>query len=1136
MATHRISVVVSARRTGADLAETLQSLAEQTHRELEVLVVDGGTGAVAGVELPDERFRLIRQGAPSRGMARAIGVGQATGEYLAFADDGDVLPADALHRLHASLAASGCDFAAGSVAVRREGGSVRPAALRAAFADTVSGTHIRRRPNLLADRTVSGKLFRRAFWERHRLAFPDVDRDEDLAVVVPAHHLADGVDVLADVVVRRRGELTPQPCAEPQAAAHSFAAVKAVLERMDGHWRPRDRRRFLTAVLNEELRAFLDGLPDAADPERDQIIELVAAHADWLEPQALAYVPAVTRLKWHLAAQRRRTELVKVVRYARGKPSPAIVREGLHRYVVHPYWKDEKMDLPPELYRARTEVRLRSRVHEVAWRDGRLVVSGEAYINSVSSSRRWTAIKSVTLRQGRRRIPLLARKTPKPGKKAGPWTGFEFTIDPKKLRRRGRWVDGHWDVEATVFNAGVLRSAPLRGGTGGSGARPPYQYVADDVRIVPRIVDGVLRISVETVTARATALRWAGDELEIEGTAAAPPRELTLTLGDDVAHVPVTVSGNAFRARVPLPEGDGNADPKAIDDTRDWAVLLDGEPLVLAEDAADIRRLIGVQEAFAGRGASGYLRLELRTSRFQVDTAVLAADGTLTVTGAHPVHTDGELVLRSRGRSKDYSFPMVADGDRLRASVPVAAVPSVAGVLPLRQGRWDVLFRPRGGRPLAVRAAGAIEPHAVEVRRRGYELEMRGNGLAIAVTSDLAPEERGNGASALRAEARARVARTGLRDAVVFSCFNGRQYSDSTRAIHEELVRRGVELEQLWVVNDGQVELPDTVRPIRLNGREWHEAMASARYVVANHRLGDWFQRHPDQTVLQTWHGTPLKKIGKDIKEVHFAYAPGMKHALRAQANKGRAAEAPVAPTLPEWTHLLSPNPFSTEIFRRAFSFKGELIETGYPRNDVLYHPDADAIAAGVRARLGIPAGKRIVLYAPTWRDDQYYSRGRYRHDMRLDLDRARAELGDDHVLLVRLHSNVVDGVPEDESGFVRDVSLYPDIAELYLVADVMITDYSSVMFDYANTRRPMLFFTYDLADYRDRLRGFYFDFEAEAPGPLVESSDALIEAIRDADVTARDYKDRYDAFVERFCPLDDGKAASRVVDRVFRL
>ncbi|GLZ10383.1 hypothetical protein Acsp04_06180 [Actinomadura sp. NBRC 104425] len=1138
MVPHRISVVVLAHGTATELNETLRSLAAQTYGSLEVLVVDGGTGAAAEADLPDERFRVIRRGAPSRGAARGIGVAEASGEFLAFADDGDVLPEGALAALHSALTASGSDFAAGNVSVRREHGSQPSRRHREAFASALSRTHVRKHPALLDDRVITAKLFRRTFWDRHALAFPDINRDDDLPVAVQAYYLAEAVDVLPEVVLRRARPTAPQPTAEPQAVADGFTAVATALDALEGRWSARDRRAFLASVLNGELRAFLDALPDATDDERAAVVRQAAAHASWLQPDTLADLPSITRLKWHLAGRERRTELVKVVRYARGKPHPSIVRSGLRRYVVHPYWKDDNLGIPDEVYLARTEVALRSRTHEIAWRDGRLFVSGEAYINSVSMRRRWTSVKSVVLRSGRRRVALRARQTRKPGKKSGPWTGFEFVLDPKKLRRGGAWTDGSWDVEAVVFNAGVLRSARLRGGTSGSAARPPYHYVDDDVRIVPQVVDGTLRIHVETVTAKATSLRWDGDELAVEG-ACAGAAELALSMGDEVVPVPVTVVGTRFVARVPLPEPNELTDPRAVDDTCDWAVLLNGRPLVLAEGVDGIERLVGRRELYAGRDASGYLRVQSRTARLTVTECAWRPDGTLVLAGTHRAGGTGEIVLRSRGRRKEYAFGVTCGDDGvLRAEIPAAAVPSVAGVLPLRAGQWDVLFRTPGGRALAVRTDPAVSsalPPALEVARRGYALELQRVGLVVRVSGDVPPEER-SAATALRSEARQRVAKEGLRDAVVFSCFNGRQYSDSPKAIHLEMVARGLagDLEQLWVVNDAQVELPDTLTPLRLNGREWHEAIASSRYIITNHRLGDWFQRHPDQVVLQTWHGTPLKKVGRDVKEAHFAYAPGMKQAYRSLSKgKGKGEEAQAGPALPEWTHLLSPNPFSTEIFRRAFSFKGEIIEAGYPRNDLLYHPEADRIAAQVRARLGVPAGKRIVLYAPTWRDDQYYSRGRYKFDLRLDLDRAKAALGDDHVLLVRLHSNVVDGVPEDGE-FVMDVSLYPDITDLYLISDLLITDYSSVMFDYANTRRPMLFFTYDLADYRDRLRGFYLDFQAEAPGPLLETSDAVIEAIRDIEPIAKEYRDNYDAFVERFCPLDDGRASARVVDRLF--
>ncbi len=927
-------------------------------------------------------------------------------------------------------------------------------------------------------------------------------------------------------------------------AEDSFAAADAELARLTG----RARRDRLAELLDGELKACLDALPEADEITRERIVERAGAFAEPLGDKVFDPLPALTRLKWHLARRRLVGELVKVIRYERGKSNPAIIRDPVQRYVVHPYWKDDKLQVPKRVYRARGEVELRSRVVEARWADGRLTLTGEAAIHSVSSSRRWTALKGLVLRgPGRRRIRLLARTTRRPGRTSGAWTGFEVSLDPAKLKTRGGWTDGVWELDAAMFNAGVYRRAALGGGVAGSGANPPYHYVTGEVRIVPEVHDGRFRLRVETVRAVVTGLNWSGDDLVVSGTLRAPAAELRLTSGADTVTVPLrtgagavppqaertaqTSGPGAFTAAVSLRRLLTTADGDGIDDTRRWDVAVadpaTGQvvPLVPAEDVADVRRLVGSVEAAAERGPGGYLRIGVRTARLAVTACELTGEAVLRLTGTHPAGASGEIVLRHREMRLEHGFALRPDGT---AEIPLTAVPKLAGILPVRSGDWDVLFRRRAGdRALTVAVApeaAAGLPATVEARLRTYTLQSPLGGLALEVGTDLRPDER-NAGTKIREEARRQVARTGLRDTVLFTCFNGKQYSDSTRAVHEELARRDLGLEQLWVVHDQQVALPDTIRPVRRGGREWAEALASSRYIVANHRIGDWFQRHPDQIVLQTWHGTPLKKIGGDVKEVHFAYVPGMQKGIQAQAAGGAAR-------LPEWTHLVSPNPFSTEIFRRAFRFKGELIETGYPRNDILYSPDAARIAERVRARIGVPPGKKVVLYAPTWRDDQFYERGRYKLDWRLDMDRFRAVLGDDHVLLVRLHPNVVDGAPA--SDLVFDVSNYPDIAELYLAADVLVSDYSSVMFDFANLGRPMLFFTYDLAHYRDTLRGFYFDFEKEAPGPLLENPADLIDALRDVDAVAQDYREAYAAFAERFCSLEDGKAASRVIDRVF--
>ncbi|WP_229847339.1 CDP-glycerol glycerophosphotransferase family protein, partial [Kitasatospora griseola] len=234
---------------------------------------------------------------------------------------------------------------------------------------------------------------------------------------------------------------------------------------------------------------------------------------------------------------------------------------------------------------------------------------------------------------------------------------------------------------------------------------------------------------------------------------------------------------------------------------------------------------------------------------------------------------------------------------------------------------------------------------------------------------------------------------------------------------------------------------------------------------------------------------------------------------------------------VPQWSLLLSPSPFATPELVASFGHRGEVLEGGYPRNDRLARPDPDEVAA-VRRRLRVPPGRRVVLYAPTWRDDRRGAGDRFEVDLHLDLAAARAALGHDHVLLLRPHVHCGGALPDDD--FVRDVADYPDVQDLLLVADVLVTDYSSVMFDFAVTGRPMLFFTYDLEHYRDRLRGFTFDFERHAPGPLLTGSEQVVAALRDLD-PAR-YRENYRAFRERFCPLDDGGAAARLVDRMLAL
>jgi CDP-glycerol glycerophosphotransferase len=347
-----------------------------------------------------------------------------------------------------------------------------------------------------------------------------------------------------------------------------------------------------------------------------------------------------------------------------------------------------------------------------------------------------------------------------------------------------------------------------------------------------------------------------------------------------------------------------------------------------------------------------------------------------------------------------------------------------------------------------------------------------------------------------------------------YNSFNG-HFSDSPRAIYEELARRRPDMAHTWIADRaGFPAGVTTVAPYTLG---YLRQVGRAGYVISNQQMPNNFRKRPGAAYVQTWHGTPLKRIGFDNER---------------WKERPRGLDA-MARDFAKWDYLVSQNPFSTEIFRRAFRFEGAILETGYPRNDILSSPDASTTRARVRAELGIEDGVRAILYAPTWRDNVIDERGALRFSLALDVERLEAMLGADHRLLLRLHY-LLASAPVDAGGeFVRNVSDYPDIRDLYLAADVLVTDYSSAMFDFAVTGKPIVLFPYDLDAYRDSVRGFYFDLEAEAPGAVCRTTHTVIDALRDLDSVHAAHAARYVQFRERFCPFDDGAAAARVVDRV---
>jgi CDP-glycerol glycerophosphotransferase len=349
---------------------------------------------------------------------------------------------------------------------------------------------------------------------------------------------------------------------------------------------------------------------------------------------------------------------------------------------------------------------------------------------------------------------------------------------------------------------------------------------------------------------------------------------------------------------------------------------------------------------------------------------------------------------------------------------------------------------------------------------------------------------------------------------IVYRSFDGR-YSDNPRALYEALLARGDAAEHVWMCAPGQEKtFPPFTVTVPVEGPEAVEALESADLVVSNMHVDlDW-TKGDGTTYLQMWHGTPMKTVHRDVL-FHPEQVPEL-----------------VDRDIARWDLLLSQNPESTELLPRIFGYDGPVHETGYPRDDVLVGPDAAGHRARIRAELGIPAGTTAVLYAPTWRDDQLAGDGAD-FELRLDPGRFVERLGDDHVLMVRLHYTVSDALGDLDVPGVLDLSEYPDLKDLLLAADVLVTDYASAQFDFAVTGKPILYYTYDLAHYRDDLRGFYFDFEEIAPGPLLSTEDEVLNALQNLDGVRARYGNLYERFHQRFCAREDGHSTERVLDLV---
>ena len=360
---------------------------------------------------------------------------------------------------------------------------------------------------------------------------------------------------------------------------------------------------------------------------------------------------------------------------------------------------------------------------------------------------------------------------------------------------------------------------------------------------------------------------------------------------------------------------------------------------------------------------------------------------------------------------------------------------------------------------------------------------------------------------------------------IMFISYHGKGYLCNPKYIHQELLKdhRFQDYKFIFPLKDKN-EVIEGAKVIKYRGIKYFYYLAKSKFWIVNCKLPSYCIKKDEQVYIQTWHGTPLKRLAHDIEtkdDITF-YRSKM-----SRDEMTKSYDIDVA----KYNYLISPNEYSSEIFESCFKIDKEKIkEYGYPRNDYLVNITNEEIDK-LKIKYNIPTDKKVILYAPTWRDNKFNEKG-YIYELKVDFNKWKDMLGDEYVVIFKPHyliSNKFKDIKLDNFLFSFDENV--DINELYVMSDLLITDYSSVFFDYAILNRPILFYMYDLEEYRDELRGFYLDINKELPGKITIDEDELLSVIKNENY--KEYDEKLKEFRNTYNNLEDGKASQRVINNL---
>lgn len=1138
------------------VAVSLRSLLDQEYSDIEVIAVDDGStdgsaAIVRRIAQDDSRVRLIQQANGGLSAARNTGIEHAKGDYLAFVDSDDVVEQSGFARMVETLQITGSDFAVGSYQHLTGGKTVRPGVwIRQVHDHDRLQTSLEDFSACLANAVIWSKVFRRSFWDNSGLTFPVGVLYEDQEISTAAYCLAESFDIVKDSVIqwriRETGQSITQQASAPENLSSRFdSAIRSltVLQRY-GRFDVREIRALQYLANNTfTLWHLADGDRKYFEILRDRLGEIFSMTSiSKIRDQVSVYDKAL----YHLILNDQFDEAVMAVR-------KRLRNLGTWHGTVHDGVPQGEWPVSPELLSqapvwvtefTERDTQLQSILTGLTWEGSeRLILRGNMYLANMDVPTEAVARQLALVSESAgftTSVPLRHLTDAKAIERSGQEnidfsnTGFEAEIDVPALRAQLQGIaaeKARLYLYGQVDAAGVHRGGRILKRLRSTGMRSLIERFVDDWTVLTCSWDDDLGLMLSFVHVRAV-LRWisySDQTLTIEidlADAKTLPSRIDI-IGDRMEGKPrVRIRGMI------QPVQDGQSSRMTATFIFPVEVLKQSSRWSVAVYYGASRELLRQRDMSVGIISDSPDLMTVPTAKLRV--TVQNARSEIVVVGADGA--DGQLfldVVFNGMPPVSLAAALVRGGRKITAHVEQGNDNGARLIFPLVEKAredWSAIAPPSGiysveatdqDRPhhtLATRmgdTVGALD--SIQVNSERWQARIGVGGYLKPIISINPPGGWERSGGLIRRDLRASYAsaRPKLTKTVYMQCLRGDQVADTQLALSEEIARSGEDLSVVWGIKDYSVSFPERDSAVIVGSPEYFEVLASAQYVCVNHELTPEFDKKPGQVVIQTYHGHPFKSMG-----MHRWNSRGFS---QPQIDRSLASRK-------DWDILLSPSPIATQLYRENFPLPYQIAEVGHPRNDRLIRVTENERAM-LRRSLGIPEGAKAVLYAPTWRELMTNDPWAAPIVTFIDPVELSGALGQNTVVLLRGHpaNGRFDASSHAAEGVI-DVTFWPDVNDLIIASDIGVFDYSSIRFDYAVTRKPMVFLVPDKEQYFSFTPAL-IDFDETAPGAQVADLDELVFAIQEASQGGNYYyQSEYDDFNSRFTPLDDGLAAGRLL------